>query len=112
VDAVSNPDRAQLASLSRWPPAVPGIDFPSASDDVGPGLAIKDTKRPLTPVSLSPVLDSPDGAALAVESIPLDRMARELRKRAGDAFALGQDAKARVLRDLSDQIVQIAADEQ
>jgi hypothetical protein len=34
---VSNPDRAQLASLSRFPPAVPGVDFPSASDDVGPG---------------------------------------------------------------------------
>jgi hypothetical protein len=40
---VSNPERAQLASLSRWPPAVPGIDFPSASDDVGPAASATGT---------------------------------------------------------------------
>ena len=45
---MSNPDRAQLASLSHGPPAVPGIDFPSASDDVGPGLPRRPAQDPLT----------------------------------------------------------------
>jgi hypothetical protein len=43
---MSNPDRAQLAALGR--PCLPGIDFPSASDDVGPGLPNRPAQDALT----------------------------------------------------------------
>lgn len=39
--------------------------------------------------------------------IPLDRIAREFRKRAGRAFGLNQDEKARSLRNLCTLIEQI-----
>ena len=43
---MSNRDRAQLAALGR--PAIPGIDFPSASDDVGAGVPSRLAQDPLT----------------------------------------------------------------
>ncbi len=53
------------------------------------------------PPPFDPIIDSQ-------VDIPLERIARELRKRSGRAFGLGDDAKANELRDLCTRIEKLA----
>jgi hypothetical protein len=89
---VIDPDtREFLERLGKKPAEPPPRTFPHTNivDDARPRSAAPD-----------PLLDSNI-------DIPLDRIAREFRKRAGRAYGLGQDTKAKVFRDICDAIEKI-----
>lgn len=65
-----------------------------------------DNPRPAAPAP-DPLLDSNIDSNI---DIPLDRIAREFRKRAGRAFGLGDDAAANKLRDLCKRIEALDAE--